>query len=123
MHPGASGTVSNFYKLLVEKVDNNTQKIKHDWEEEMGFNIHENMWDECLRNVHTCSVNVRHNLIQFKVVHRLHYSKLKLHKIYPTISPLCNKCKTLEGTLFHSLWSCSKIQPFCQFSHYLNIYI
>ncbi len=56
MHPGASGTVSNFYKLLVEKVDNNTQKIKHDWEEEMSFNIHENIWDECLRNVHTCSV-------------------------------------------------------------------
>ncbi len=123
MHPSASGTVSNFYKLLVEKMDNNTQKIKHDWEEEMGFNIHENIW-ECLRNVHTCSVNARHNLIQFKVVHRLHYSKLKLHKIYPTISPLCNKCKTLEGTLFHSLLSCSKIQPFwkCVFKFLSEVY-
>lgn len=78
----------------------------------MGFNIHENTWEECLRNIHTCSVNARHNLIQFKVIHRFHYSKSKFHKIYPTVSPLCNKCKTVDGTLFHSLWSCSKIQPF-----------
>lgn len=110
VQPGISGGVSRFYNLLLEKV--NTEKIKLDWEEEMGFNIHENKWEECLRNIHTCSVNARHNLIQFKVIHRLHYSKSKLHKIYPTVSPLCNKCKTVDGTLFHSLWSCSKIQPF-----------
>lgn len=124
IHPGARGTVSNFYKLLVEKVDNNTHKIKHDWEEEMGFNIHVDMWNESLRNIHTCSVNARHNLIQFKIIHRLHYSKSKLHKIYPTISPLCNKCKTLEGTLFHSLWSCIKIQPFwkCIFKFLSEVY-
>ncbi len=88
VHAGASVTVSIFSKLLVEKVDNNTLLI---FMKTFG-----------LRNVHTCSVNARHSLIQFKVIHRLRYSKLKLHQIYPTISPLCNKCETLEGTLFHS---------------------
>ncbi|ROJ91840.1 hypothetical protein DPX16_0553 [Anabarilius grahami] len=74
---GISGGVSRFYNLLLEKVNTDTEKIKLDWEEEMGFNIHENTWEECLRNIHTCSVNARHNLIQFKVIHMLHYSKSK----------------------------------------------
>ncbi len=110
VHAGASVTVSIFSKLLVEKVDNNTLLI---FMKTFG-----------MRNVHTCSVNARHSLIQFKVVHRLRYSKLKLHQIYPTISPLCNKCETLEGTLFHSLWSCSKIQPFwkCIFPFLSEVY-
>lgn len=66
----------------------------------------------------------RHNLIQFKVIHRLHYSKLNHHKTYPTISPLCNKCKMLEGTLLYSLWSSSKIQPFwkCIFKFLSEVY-
>lgn len=51
VHPGVNGNVLNFYKLLLEKVDGNIEKIKHDWEKEMGFKIHDNRWDECLRNV------------------------------------------------------------------------
>jgi len=57
--------VSNFYKLLIENVDSNIEKIKHDWEEEIG-NIHENVG--CMLEKHTCSVNARHNLIQFMVI-------------------------------------------------------
>lgn len=51
--------VSNFYKITPRKGGQQHRKNKTDWEEEFFFNIHENMWDECLRNVHTCSVNTR----------------------------------------------------------------
>lgn len=59
-----------------------------------------------------CSVNVKHNLIEFKTIHRLYLSKVKLHLIFPDVSPLCNRCKIEDGTLIHSLSSCTKLQDY-----------
>ncbi len=53
-------------------------------------------------------------MIQFNVIHRLHYWKTKLHKIFPNVSSICNKCKISEGTLSHLFWTCHKIGPFWQ---------
>jgi len=41
-------------------------------------------------------------IIWFKTVHRLHYSKAKIHKIYPTVSPICDLCQGPEGSWSHS---------------------
>lgn len=65
-----------------------------------------------LRNINHSSVNARHNLVQFKVIHRLHYSKVKLHKIFPDTSPLCERCKQDEGTLTHLFWTCPKLHVY-----------
>jgi len=46
------------------------------------------------------------------VVHKLHYSRTKLHSIYPSVSPLCIKCKSSEGTLAHLFWFWPKICKF-----------
>lgn len=43
-----------------------------------------------LKCIHTTSLCIRHSLIQFKVLHRLHYSNVKLAKIYPGTSPECH---------------------------------
>ena len=39
---------------------------------------------------------LRHQLIQYKVIHRLHYSCTKLHSFYPSVSPICPQCKSAE---------------------------
>ena len=39
-------------------------------------------------------------------------SKTKLSSFYPNLSPICDKCKTTDGTLFHMYWLCPKIQIF-----------
>ncbi len=52
------------------------------WEDELGAELSDETWDRCLTAVRSCSVNIRHQLIQFKVIHRLHYTKTKLHKIF-----------------------------------------
>ena len=49
---------------------------------------------------------------KIKVVHRLHYSKTRLNKIFPNLSPQCNECKAAEGTLSHLFWTCSKLHNF-----------
>lgn len=78
----------------------------------MGLEIDDIVWGEGLSRIRSCSVNVRHQLIQFKVLHRLHYSKTKLHRIYPSISPLCDRCKSAEGSLAHLFWTCPSLYNF-----------
>lgn len=56
-------------------------------------------------NVNSCSINARHRLIQFKILHRLHYSKTRLHRIFPETSPICDKCQCAEADLLHSFWA------------------
>lgn len=54
--------------------------IKKEWEKELGMDIAEDNWEKSLKYVNICSLNARHSVIQFKILHRLHYSKVKLHK-------------------------------------------
>lgn len=53
-------------------------------------------WEEGRSNIHKCSVNSRYWLIQFKVTHRLHYSKTQLNKIFGS---LCDRCGRAKRTL------------------------
>lgn len=44
--------------------------------------LSEEAWRDSLTHIHTSSLCLRHGLIQFKVLHRLHYSRDKLAKIF-----------------------------------------
>lgn len=59
-----------------------------------------------------CSLNARHRLVQFKVLH-IHYSKVKLHNIFPDISPLCDISQSTEADLLHSFDMCAKLHGLC----------
>ncbi|KAF3842393.1 hypothetical protein F7725_024344, partial [Dissostichus mawsoni] len=76
------------------------------------FEIAEDTWDKALKYVSICSLNARHCRIQFKMLHRLHYSKVKLHRIFPELSPTCEKCEQSEADLLHSYVLCPKLQNF-----------
>lgn len=45
---------------------------------------------------------------QFKIIHRLHYTKTILHRPFPDVSPFCYKCQTDVATPLHSNVLCSK---------------
>lgn len=51
-------------------------------------------------------------LIQLRVIHRSHYSKVMLHRFYPSVSPICDKCKLDDGRLLQLFWKCLLIYPF-----------
>ena len=110
--PGSRGTVSSLYSILMAHEEVSTEKVKNDWEQELNLELNVTDWEGILDRIHSSSINSRHSLVQFKVVHRLHYSKARLHGIYPNISPLCEKCKQQSGTLTHQFWSCSKLTLF-----------
>lgn len=111
-NPLNRGAVSYFYSILLKHEVVDEAKIKQAWEIELGVEIDSDSWKEGLENIHTCSINVRHNLIQFQTLHRLYLSKVKLHSIFPEVSPFCNRCKVAEGSLTHIIWLCPKLQEY-----------
>lgn len=104
--------VSGFVNIFSERTVYATHFLKNSWEEELGMQIGDDVWREGLARIRSCSISTRHQLIQFKVMHRLHYSKTKLHRIFPTISSLCDRCKSAEGSLTHIFWTCPKLNNF-----------
>lgn len=104
--------ISVIYNSLQEVSNPSTAHIKGEWEKELGSPIDDKIWQQALSNIKDTSINARHYLIQYKIVHRLHYSREKIHKIYPESSPLCEKCMINRGTLLHSYALCPKLQRF-----------
>lgn len=104
--------ISQLYEILLNMCPPKMDRIKEEWEREFGALIPPSVWEESLEHIHECSINARHCLIQFKILHRLHYSKAKLHKIFPEVSPLCEKCESMEATLSHSFALCPKLQNY-----------
>lgn len=115
--PHKSGAISHFYHILLNQNAIGTSAIKQAWSDEFRVEIAEDTWSDCLRNVHKCSVNLKHNLIQFKTLHRIYYSRVKLQHFFADVSPLCNRCKSADGTLAHTFWLCSHL-----FSYWENIF-
>jgi hypothetical protein len=89
-----------------------TENIKTKWEEELGTVISDETWVRALSCVNITSSCVRLNLIQFKVRHRTHYSKVRLAKIYPELDETCDRCRATKADLAHMLWSRSKLGEF-----------
>ncbi|XP_055516170.1 uncharacterized protein LOC129712047 isoform X1 [Leucoraja erinacea] len=104
--------ISYLYNSILNIDLPSTEVLREEWERELMIKITKVKWEKYLIYIHKCSINVRHNLIQFKIVHRLYYSKTRLNKFYPNISATCDKCQAQKATITHSLVSCIKLYRF-----------
>lgn len=82
------------------------------WEKELGIQLQDPWWERAKLQVNSSSSCARLNLIQFKVLHRMHFSKAKLAKIFPGSSEACNRCAFVPADLAHTFSSCSKLTGF-----------
>ena len=67
------GTVSRLYTIIFELEGSSMSIIKENWEKDMDADITEDQWSNIVQKIHSTSICARHSLIQFKIVHRLHY--------------------------------------------------
>ena len=65
--------------------------------EDHGVKLPEVLWKE---GIHESSVSARLQLIQFKEMHRLHYSKER-NKMYPNVTDTCDRCNIANGSIGH----------------------
>ena len=85
--------MSNYSKVSIDH-------IKTAWEEDLGLELTEDEWNDAQRRVHSSSICARHGLIQMKILHKAHLSKVKIHKMYPDADPLCDRCRVSPATCF-----------------------
>lgn len=81
-------------------------KVRADWENELGEDLEEDTWESALLRVNNSTSCAKLNIIQFKILHRIHYSKARLAKIYPNTDASCDRCKNSPADLTHMFWSC-----------------
>lgn len=108
------GQVSYLYDIIPRR-DVPIDRIKQGWESELGVTFSDDWWDQALETVNSSSSCARLSLIQFKVLHRIHYSKVKLSRIYPDVDDKCNRCSLSPGNLSHLFWSCPKLIAFWKY--------
>lgn len=104
--------ISKIYALILESCPHTWDKPKAAWEGEVGELMSEDIWKKAIQRIHTSSLCIRHGLIQFKVVHRLHYSNDRLSKLYPDVAPNCPRCDYSPVSLGHMFWSCPSLYGF-----------
>ena len=78
-------------------------KIKNAWEKELGTEISEEVWTTALTRVNNSTSCARLGLIQFKVVHRLHWCRAKISSFYPNVDSKCVRCLVNVADLTHVL--------------------
>ena len=104
--------ISIMYRCILSLRPTSIQNIKNKWEEDLGEEISEDVWEDILHLVHTSSICARHGLIQCKIVHRVHFTKVRLSKIYDSVYPLCDRCRSSPATHAHMFWFCPSLRRY-----------
>jgi len=104
--------ISMLYTGILQANPSPQITAKQGWEKELGIQLQDPWWERAKLRVNSSSSCACLNLIQFKVLHRMHFSKAKLAKIFPGSSEACNRCAFVPADLAHTFWSCSKLTGF-----------
>lgn len=94
------------YALIKSLNQISWEETKIVWERDLGAEISEGEWKDSLTQVHTSSLCARFGLIQFKVLHPLHYSRDRLAKIFPNTNPAGLRCGNSPVSVGHMFWLC-----------------
>jgi len=104
--------ISVIYNKIALLSQASTISSKSAWEKDLGVDITEVQWRGILKLIHSSSICARHGLLQWKVLHKAHFTNAKLTKIYPNHSDTCNRCKQSPADHAHMFWTCPKLTNF-----------
>lgn len=110
--PLERGPISRLYSAIQRAAPSSLNHLRKKWSKDFGADISEEVWQFAIERIHSTSIGVRHGLLQFKIIHRLHLSKSRLAKMFPGTDPTCSRCHQDEATLYHMCWTCPTLAPF-----------
>jgi hypothetical protein len=76
--------------------------IKYSWEEELVEEIYYELWEGAL------TICAQHGLIQCELIHRAHWTKARLSKMYKDVNP----CNQSSANHVHMFWCCPSLVGF-----------
>lgn len=98
---------------LISTIDPQTLNyVKNSWQLDLGRDFTDMEWGGILDKVCSSPPCARHALIQLKIIYRLHFTNSKLARIYPAISPACNRCLRSPAATAHMFWPCPRLEGF-----------
>ena len=101
--PTLKGNISFIYNTILNLSIPSLERTRCAWEQDLGVQLSTQTWEGSLDSIHSSSLCLRHNLIQFKIIHRLHFSRDRLAAIYPNTDPHCLRCHQGTATVVHVL--------------------
>lgn len=110
--PSSRRKIGSICSLLMRESMTNLNSLKNEWEKDLGIDISESIWSKMVQGIHKSSICMKHAVMQFKIFHRLHWTKVKLSQFTPNIDPMCDRCRQAQATLIHMFWECPKISTF-----------
>lgn len=110
--PHQRGMISNIYNFILALNSQSNDKIKNAWERELGTQLTEEVWERAVGRIKSTTSCARLGLIQFKVLHRVHFSKSRLSEIYPEVVDTCDKCHGSPCHLSHMFFLCPELNGF-----------
>uniref|UniRef100_A0AAR2KLP1 Reverse transcriptase domain-containing protein n=1 Tax=Pygocentrus nattereri TaxID=42514 RepID=A0AAR2KLP1_PYGNA len=112
MVPHHRGVISKLYNLIMSISDYSDLKLKGKWEEELGIQMEEGIWEQAVDGIRSTTSCARLGLIQFKVLYRAHFSKSRLSKLYPEVKDVCDRCYGSPCDLSHMFFLCPALKGF-----------
>ncbi len=110
------GKISEFYNILSQGGLSSFQTLMKTWEE-LGMSFEENTWLNICERTHFPFTSNKVKEANFKFIHKLYLTPIKMHKISKDISSKCPRCKRTDGTFVHMFWECNLLIGFWKSIH------
>lgn len=90
---------------------------KISWQKDLNMGLSDQQWDKICKNIFlgmSCNKIIEQN---YKFMHRVYITPLRLNRMYPNLTSKCNRCKIQVGTLLHMFWECKQLTDFWNSVH------
>ena len=96
--------ISVLFDLISSSNVSSLVRVRDSWERELGFNLTDEWWKEALIRVNSTSSCARLSLIQFKVLHKIHFTKNRLSRLFPGTNDICDRCGLSPADHVHTFF-------------------
>ncbi len=104
--------MSKIYRAL-SKIDESVSLPIAKWEADLSVNWDHNFWSQICLKTFELIRNPGLQLIQYKILHRVHYTGHRMFRMGFTASNNCSHCKgNTPDNYIHALWFCPPVQRY-----------
>lgn len=109
---GRIKTVSCLYKAIRGDMQQPLERLRSQWEEDLGKQIPEGEWDKILERTPKAFRNARFKLINYYVLHRAYLTPARIRQHFGAETAVCPRCREREAHILHMFWNCPVLQAF-----------
>ncbi len=104
--------MSKIYRAL-SKIDESVSLPIAKWEADLSVSWDHNFWSQICLKTFELIRNPGLQLIQYKILHRVHYTGHRMFRMGFTASNNCSHCKgNTPDNYIHALWFCPPVQRY-----------